>query len=159
MWVRGAGVMKALRCLSTPSERTIAREWGLDRLQRPIQRLRRTGGLHDAHSDTSGSQQRLLLCGSGALDEHVRLLQCLANATAGYVEILGLYLDADELATELDGGNASRARAHKWVNDYFAFGRKPEQKPLRKGKRFWACVAFAFGFIYLCRPTREMDSV
>ena len=44
--------------------------------------------------------KRLLLCRLGLFDEEVLLLGRVLNASARYVEILGLYLDAGEFAAE-----------------------------------------------------------
>ena len=55
--------------------------------------------------------------GRGWLDKHIGLLQGVGDSAAGDVEVFRLDLNADELAAELDGGNASCAAAHEWVED------------------------------------------
>ena len=67
------------------------------------------------------SKHRLLLCGLGGFDKHVRGIERGLYATAGDVEVFWLNLDADELAAEFDGSNAGRAGAHEWVEDNLRF--------------------------------------
>src|SRR5574340_466770 len=49
--------------------------------------------------------------------EHPLLAIGVLDPLAGDVEILGLDLDANELAAEIGAGDASRARAHERVED------------------------------------------
>ena len=51
------------------------------------------------------------------LKKHIRLAPSFRDTSAGDVEILGLYLDADELAAKLDGGDARCAAAHERVEN------------------------------------------
>ena len=49
------------------------------------------------------------------LDKKVGFLQRSSDAATGYVEVAGVYLDAGELASQLDSGNASGAGTHEGV--------------------------------------------
>ena len=57
------------------------------------------------------------------------------DAAAGDVEILGVDLDADETAAELDGGNASRAAAHEGIASNVANFSERTQQMFRSSDR------------------------
>src|SRR3990167_3049932 len=58
-----------------------------------------------------------LLGACGPVHEKVGARQRVTDASAGNVEILGIYLNADELAAELHTGDSGGAGTHEGVED------------------------------------------
>ena len=74
-------------------------------------------------------QQRELRWLGDGLGKEAGLLVSVVNAAAGDIEILGLYLDADELAAEFGARHARCAASEKWIKNGFAIKRDAVDHP------------------------------